>query len=208
MTVLEIHLRDLGRYLVIAWHDAFAAVPGVSISQGDIFSTQSGRLRDHPPIDVVADAVVSRANSFGFMDRGIDAVAPTSSDSRLKNCCRHCLPPRMAGSCPSAAPSSSRRVTRRSHGASVHAPCGYPSQYQRPSDAHLAFRAACAPSWPQCRWMATNSAHRPSSPRNDDGALLLYAGKPSWGLLMTVGSPLNSEGRLFRRLRPLLRTNL
>lgn len=49
-------------------------MPGVSISQGDIFSTQPGPLPDNAPIDVAADAVVSPANSFGFMDGGIDAV--------------------------------------------------------------------------------------------------------------------------------------
>jgi len=72
--VLEIHLRDLSGSLVAAWEEALAAVPRVSISQGDIFSTQPGPLPDNAPIDVAADAVVSPANSFGFMDGGIDAV--------------------------------------------------------------------------------------------------------------------------------------
>ena len=74
MPVLEIHLRDLSASLVAAWEEAFATVPGVSISQGDIFSTQPGPLPSNAPIDVAADAVVSPANSFGFMDGGIDAV--------------------------------------------------------------------------------------------------------------------------------------
>lgn len=74
MPVLEIHLRDLSASLAGAWEDAFADVPGVSISQGDIFSAQPGPLPANAPIDVVADAVVSPANSFGFMDGGIDAV--------------------------------------------------------------------------------------------------------------------------------------
>jgi O-acetyl-ADP-ribose deacetylase (regulator of RNase III) len=72
--VLEIHLRDLSAPLVAAWKEAFADVPGVSVSQGDIFSTQPGPLPDNAPIDIAADAVVSPANSFGFMDGGIDAV--------------------------------------------------------------------------------------------------------------------------------------
>lgn len=74
MPVLEIHLRDLSTALTAAWQDAFSGVPGVSVSQGDIFSTQPGTLPDHTPIDVAADAIVSPANSFGFMDGGIDAV--------------------------------------------------------------------------------------------------------------------------------------
>jgi O-acetyl-ADP-ribose deacetylase (regulator of RNase III) len=47
--------------LADAWRRAFADLEGVSIEEGSIL--------DHP-----ADAVVSPANSFGFMDGGIDAV--------------------------------------------------------------------------------------------------------------------------------------
>jgi O-acetyl-ADP-ribose deacetylase (regulator of RNase III) len=72
--VLEIHLRDLSASLAAAWEEVFGGVPGVSISQGDIFSTRPGPLPRNAPIDVAADAVVSPANSFGFMDGGIDAV--------------------------------------------------------------------------------------------------------------------------------------
>jgi O-acetyl-ADP-ribose deacetylase (regulator of RNase III) len=72
--VLEIHLRDLSTSLVAAWEEAFAGVPEVSVSQGDIFSTRPGPLPDDAPIDVAADAIISPANSFGFMDGGIDAV--------------------------------------------------------------------------------------------------------------------------------------
>lgn len=71
---LEIHLRDLSAELIAAWEDAFASVPGILISQGDIFSTQPGPLPNNAPIDIAADAVVSPANSFGFMDGGIDAI--------------------------------------------------------------------------------------------------------------------------------------
>jgi len=74
MPVLDIHLRDLSASLAAAWEEAFAGVPGVSVSQGDIFSMQPGPLPDNAPIDIAADAVVSPANSFGFMDGGIDAV--------------------------------------------------------------------------------------------------------------------------------------
>jgi len=74
MPGLEIHLRDLSRSLVEAWESAFADVPGVEVSQGDIFSTRPGPVPDGARIDVPADAVVSPANSFGFMDGGIDAV--------------------------------------------------------------------------------------------------------------------------------------
>jgi O-acetyl-ADP-ribose deacetylase (regulator of RNase III) len=71
---LEIHLRDLGAALTAAWEKEFAGVPGVTVSQGDIFSTRPGALPGGAPSDVAADAIVSPANSFGFMDGGIDAV--------------------------------------------------------------------------------------------------------------------------------------
>lgn len=74
MPALDIHLRDLSAFLVAAWEEAFTDVPGVTVSRGDIFSTQPSPLPDDAPINVAADAVVSPANSFGFMDGGIDAV--------------------------------------------------------------------------------------------------------------------------------------
>jgi O-acetyl-ADP-ribose deacetylase (regulator of RNase III) len=84
VATFEIHLRDLSRPLVAAWQEAFADVPGVSISQGDIFSAQPGPLRDNAPIDILADAIVSPANSFGFMDGGIDAVYTHQFGFRLE----------------------------------------------------------------------------------------------------------------------------
>src|SRR5262245_57797509 len=74
MPVVELHLRDLGSALVTAWQREFAGVPFVHISQGDIFSDRAGPISHDDPIDVRADAIVSPANCFGFMDGGIDAV--------------------------------------------------------------------------------------------------------------------------------------
>ena len=71
---LEIHLRDLGKPLVDAWNREFDGIPSVRVSYGDIFSTKSGQIAESDPIDMKADAIVSPANSFGFMDGGIDAV--------------------------------------------------------------------------------------------------------------------------------------
>lgn len=71
---IEIHLRDLGSALVEAWAREFADVPSVTTSCGDIFSAKPGLVVAEKPVDIKADAVVSPANSFGFMDGGIDAV--------------------------------------------------------------------------------------------------------------------------------------
>lgn len=71
---IEIHLRDIGKPLVDAWEREFAGIRSVRTSCGDIFSTKPGQVAVDDPIDVKADAIVSPANSFGFMDGGIDAV--------------------------------------------------------------------------------------------------------------------------------------
>lgn len=58
---MHIHLRDINPELVAAWQLAFANLPNVTVSEGDIFAQP-------------ADAIVSPANSFGYMDGGIDRV--------------------------------------------------------------------------------------------------------------------------------------
>eukprot|EP01113_Clastostelium_recurvatum_P040872 TRINITY_DN6416_c0_g1_i1.p1 TRINITY_DN6416_c0_g1~~TRINITY_DN6416_c0_g1_i1.p1 ORF type:complete len:229 (+),score=56.07 TRINITY_DN6416_c0_g1_i1:81-767(+) len=61
MDQLTITLRDINPGLAKAWKKCFGECPNVTISSGHIF-------------DISADAVVSPANSLGFMDAGIDAV--------------------------------------------------------------------------------------------------------------------------------------
>lgn len=56
------HFRDLSNGMVEAWKYSFSDVEDVEISRGDIFDGTS------------ADAIVSPANSFGFMNGGIDGV--------------------------------------------------------------------------------------------------------------------------------------
>jgi O-acetyl-ADP-ribose deacetylase (regulator of RNase III) len=56
---VRLHIRDRNAVLVDALRREFSGVPNVEVTCGDIF-------------DVPADAVVSPANSFGFMDGGID----------------------------------------------------------------------------------------------------------------------------------------
>jgi len=63
MQELKIHLRALDADLAAAWRDEFAGIPQVEVSIGDIFSD-----------GICADAIVSPANSFGYMDGGIDWV--------------------------------------------------------------------------------------------------------------------------------------
>ena len=59
MTCVNYRLRDINLAVVAAWTRWFANCSDVSVSHGDIFAEP-------------ADAIVSPANSFGFMDGGID----------------------------------------------------------------------------------------------------------------------------------------
>jgi O-acetyl-ADP-ribose deacetylase (regulator of RNase III) len=56
-----LYLRDIDGDVVEAWKKSFQGLDNVEISQGDIF-------------DIEAVAIVSPANSFGYMDGGIDLV--------------------------------------------------------------------------------------------------------------------------------------
>lgn len=58
---ITIKLRDQNPLLVGAWLEAFKGVAGVEVSCGEIFEAS-------------ATALVSPANSFGFMDGGIDYI--------------------------------------------------------------------------------------------------------------------------------------
>jgi len=62
---MQIYLRDRNTQLTQCWEQVFANVDDVHVSCGDIFD-------DGEHMNV--DAIVSPANSFGFMDGGIDYV--------------------------------------------------------------------------------------------------------------------------------------
>jgi Macro domain len=97
---LTLHLRDLSRALVDAWRQEFMGVPGVTLSQGDIFSESDGPVAAEAPIDIRADAVVSPANSFGFMDGGIDAVYTYQLGSQVQERLRALLAEQYGGELP------------------------------------------------------------------------------------------------------------
>lgn len=59
--MLTVYLRDVNAGVVAAWNATFADMSDVHISCGDIFERK-------------ADAIVSPANSFGYMDGGIDLL--------------------------------------------------------------------------------------------------------------------------------------
>jgi hypothetical protein len=61
MEPIVFELRDIDADVVKAWEKYFKGIASVRISHGDIFEKP-------------ADAIVSPANSFGYMDGGIDLV--------------------------------------------------------------------------------------------------------------------------------------
>lgn len=70
---MQLHLRDKNDGMVMAWRAYFRDEPDVEISSGDIFNGTS------------ADAIVSPANSFGFMDGGIDLAYTLQFGWRVQN---------------------------------------------------------------------------------------------------------------------------
>jgi O-acetyl-ADP-ribose deacetylase (regulator of RNase III) len=58
---MRLHLIDQNEDLVVAWTKAFNPFPEVTVQQGDLLA-------------VAKHCIVSPANSYGFMDGGIDAA--------------------------------------------------------------------------------------------------------------------------------------
>src|SRR6267378_7242230 len=81
MTELRIILTAIDQPLADAWQRVCGDLRFVSIHRGSIF-------------DIACDAVVSPANSFGFMDGGIDRLYTECFGSvvqeRLQTCIRSC----------------------------------------------------------------------------------------------------------------------
>jgi O-acetyl-ADP-ribose deacetylase (regulator of RNase III) len=85
--MFSIFLRDLNPDLVAAWQAAFGDEPLVETSCGHIF-------------DLKADAIVSPANSFGYMDGGIDLVYSQRFGYQLENRLQALLQERHFGELP------------------------------------------------------------------------------------------------------------
>jgi O-acetyl-ADP-ribose deacetylase (regulator of RNase III) len=142
MVDLAIHLRDLGRPLVDAWRHAFSDAKSVRVSCGDIFSSKEGPVAVDDPIDVTADAVVSPANSFGFMDGGIDAVYLYHFGAELQERVRASIGTKHAGELPVGmaviVPTGNRDIPW-----CISAPTmRVPSDVSETVNAYLAFRGA------------------------------------------------------------------
>ena len=68
---MNLHLVDFNGHVVNAWAKAFERFPEVTIKQGDLLA-------------VAKHCVVSPANSYGFMDGGIDAAYRTFFGAQIE----------------------------------------------------------------------------------------------------------------------------
>jgi hypothetical protein len=162
---IRVHLRDLGIELIEAWRREFTGVASVEISQGDIFSTKAGPISAGDPIDVTADAIISPANSFGFMDGGIDAVYTYQLGPQVQDRLRERLVRDFRGELPV--------------GQVVIVPTGHSLVHQRADHAHSGdrrrhteriprvSRGAHGSAWTQPRQPASHPQHL--VPRPGDG---------------------------------------
>lgn len=124
----RILLKDLNWRLVDAWTDAFADVPSVIVSDDDFFSEP-------------ADAVVSPANSFGFMDGGLDLIIRSTLDG-IEEAVQKMIVAKHHGELPVG----SAEVVPTSHPRWPYLICAptmrVPENISRSVNAYLAFRAA------------------------------------------------------------------
>jgi hypothetical protein len=130
--MIAIHLRDLGEPLIAAWRREFDGVEGVTVSKGDIFSAKPGAVGPNDPIDIKADAIVSPANSFGFMDGGIDAVYTYQFGAGLQERLQTSFSESTAESSRSEPPSSLRPSIGTFRGASARRPCAPRARWRTP----------------------------------------------------------------------------
>lgn len=75
--MVEIHLCALDSAMARAWATHFGSQSGVLIHEGDILAKQ-------------ADAILSPANSFGFMDGGMILRTPISLAGSFRIACVRC----------------------------------------------------------------------------------------------------------------------
>jgi hypothetical protein len=83
---MRLHLVDHNRHLVNAWTKAFREFPEVTVEQGDLLA-----IAEH--------CVVSPANSYGFMDGGIDAAYRAFFGAQIERTVQDAVTRRPEGIC-------------------------------------------------------------------------------------------------------------
>ncbi len=125
---MRLHIRDRNAALVDALRREFGGVANVEVTCGDIF-------------DVTADAVVSPANSFGFMDGSIDLAYSKRFGWDLQDRLQDLLRKEHAGELPVG-----QAVIVETYASDipwlVSAPMRVPTDVSETVNAYLSFRAA------------------------------------------------------------------
>ena len=135
LPVIRFHFRDRQHEMVDAWKAAFEGVDGVECSYGHIWDA------DLKPID----AIVSPANSFGYMDGGIDAVYTKRFGAQLQERLQKIIQEQHHGDLPVGQAQIMRtRETDDGIPYLISAPTmRVPGDISDSLNAYLAFRAVC-----------------------------------------------------------------
>jgi len=127
--MLSIHLRDINAAVAKAWEQQFAGLHDVEVSCGDIFEHR-------------ADAIVSPANSFGYMDGGIDLIYSRVLGRHIEGELQALLRDRYFGELPVGqaviVPTGHREIPYLVSAPTMRVPMGI----SRTANVYLAFRAA------------------------------------------------------------------
>lgn len=84
---MRLHLVDLNKHLVDAWRKMFAQFPEVTVQQNELLA-------------VAEHCVVSPANSYGFMDGGIDKAYSAYFGPEIERTVRDAITQRREGHLP------------------------------------------------------------------------------------------------------------
>jgi hypothetical protein len=112
MESIIFQLRDIDPNVVQAWTIHFRGLVNVRISIGDIF-------------ELKADAIVSPANSFGYMDGGIDLVYVQRFGWELQDRLQSHLKEQHDGELPVGQATMSKHWIQKFPTSSVRRPCAY-----------------------------------------------------------------------------------
>lgn len=149
---MKLHLCDKNPAVVAAWREAFADTPDVTVSRGDI-------------LELEGDAIVSPANSFGWMDGGIDLAYIKRFGSPVEQALRRRIEIMHDGELPvgvaTAVDTNDWRIPLLISAPTMRIPTRVPNTV----NAYLAMRAALI-----------TFLLRPWSPANKYGDLLLCPG--------------------------------
>lgn len=126
---MKLHLRDTNPAVVAAWREVFAGTADVTVSHGNI-------------LELTGTAIVSPANSFGWMDGGIDLAYRERFGERLERAVQREIETYHAGELPVGQAIMVHVGDQRIQTIVVAPTMRVPEPVRGTVNAYLAFRAA------------------------------------------------------------------